>query len=278
MGYLLLAILSSAMISITMRLSTGKVKGQFFMLATNYLICAILSALYADFSALSAQHTGLPITVGLGLINGAILPAGLVLLQNCTRKSGIVLSSIFMKLGLLVPFVISILFFQEVPTILQVAGFCIAITAIVLINLKGQKQASRFSLGLIFLLLANGGADAFVKIFEVKGPAALSDHFLLLSFCVAFLLCIGLLIRSREKFEGRALLFGALIGVTNFYSFKFLLHALSQVPAVVAFPTFSAATMLVVMLTGILFFREKLDKRQSLAFAAVIAALVMLNI
>ena len=41
MGYLLLAIFASAMISITMRLSTGKVTGHYSMLATNYFVCGI---------------------------------------------------------------------------------------------------------------------------------------------------------------------------------------------------------------------------------------------
>ena len=115
MGYLLLAIFSSAMISVSMRLSTGKVKSHFSMLATNYLVCGILGALYADFSVFTPQQSGFGITLGLALLNGAILLGGLILLQISTRKNGIVLSSLFMKLGLLVPFVVSILFLRKCP-------------------------------------------------------------------------------------------------------------------------------------------------------------------
>jgi putative effector of murein hydrolase len=49
MGYLLLAILCSATIAITMRVSSGKLRGQYTMLAVNYLICGILGAIYSDF-------------------------------------------------------------------------------------------------------------------------------------------------------------------------------------------------------------------------------------
>lgn len=278
MGYLLLAILCSAALSVTMRLSTGKIQSHFSMLAANYLICALLGGLYADFSLLSAQTDGVGITVGLALLNGVILLAGLILLQISTRKNGIVLSSLFMKLGLLVPFVMSILFFHEVPTWLQVVGFCVAVCAIVLFNLKKDSQGSRFGIGLILLLLLNGGADAIVKIFEALGPEPLSNHFLCFSFAVAFALCAGLVIGKKERLDVKAYLFGAVIGVANFFSFKFLLAALNTVPAVVAFPTFSVAAMLVVTLSGVVFFRERLSKRQWLAFGAVIAALVMLNI
>ena len=154
MGFLLLAIFSSATISITMRVSTGKVGGHFSMLATNYLVCGILGALYADFSLLTAQSNGVGITVGLAVLNGIILLGGLILLQTSTRNNGIVLSSLFMKLGLLVPFLVSIIFFREVPTYLQITGFLVAAGAIVVFNLKKDSQGSRFGIGLILLLSA----------------------------------------------------------------------------------------------------------------------------
>ena len=278
MGYLLVAIFFSAMISISMRLSSGKVRSQYGMLATNYLICGVLGALYADFSLLDAETAGIGITVGLAALNGVILLAGLILLQSSTRKNGVVLSSLFMKLGLLVPFVVSILFFHEFPTWLQVAGFCLAVGAIVVFNLKKEGEVNRFGVGLILLLLLNGGVDAIIKLFEELGPVQLSDHFLCFSFSVAFVLCMGIVISQKERPDGKALLYGGMIGVANFFSSKFVLAALTQIPAVVVFPTYSVATMLVVTLSGVVFFKERLKKRQWLAFAGVIAALIMLNI
>lgn len=278
MGYLLLAIFCSAMISITMRLSDGKVKSRFSMLAVNYLVCGILGALYADFSRFSTSMAGFGITVGLALANGAMLLGGLILLQICTRKNGVVLSSLFMKLGLLVPFAVSILFFEEMPTWLQVVGFGVSIGAIAVFNLKKEADGNRFGISLILLLLLNGGVDTAIKTFEALGPAALSDHFLCLSFSVAFVLCMGLVLAKRERPDGKALLYGGMIGIVNFFSSKFVLAALMQIPAVVLFPTYSVATMLVVTLCGVIFFKERLEKRQWLAFAGVIVALVLLNI
>lgn len=278
MIYLLLSVFSSAMISISMRLSTGKVKGHFTMLATNYLVCAILGGICADFSVLSAASGGMGLTLGLAALNGLILMAGLVMLQVSTRKNGLVLSSLFMKLGLLVPFVVSILFFQETPTWLQVAGFCAAAVGIILFNLKKGDDVGRFGIELILLLLLNGIADTMIKLFEEVGPAQLSDHFLCFSFAVAFVLCVGFILGKKERPDGKALLFGSMVGISNFFSFKFLLGALAQIPAVVVFPTFSVSAMLLVTLSGVVFFKERLLARQWLAFAAVISALVMLNI
>jgi drug/metabolite transporter (DMT)-like permease len=278
MFFLLLAIFCSAMISITMRLSSGKIRSHFSMLAANYLICGILGALYSDFSLLTHPATGVGITVGLSILNGIILLGGLILLQISTSKHGVVLSSLFMKLGLLVPFLISIVFFRELPTWLQTAGFCIAIGAIVLFNLKKGASLHHFGIGLILLLLFNGGSDTMVKIFEALGPNSLSNHFLCFSFSVSFVLCTGLVIIKKEQPDGKSFLFGSIIGVANFFSSKFILASLSQLPAVIAFPTYSVATMLVVTLSGVLIFKERLETRQWIAFSAVIVALIMLNI
>ena len=278
MFYLLLGVFCSAMISIIMRLSSGKVSSHFSMLAVNYLICGLLGAFYADFSLLAVPSSGVFITLGLSLVYGSLLLSGLLLLQRNTSKNGIVLSSLFMKLGLLVPFLVSILFFREMPTWLQISGFCVAAGAIVLFNLQKDTRLTRFDFGLILLLLVCGGGDAVVKIFEALGPESLSDHFLCLSFSVAFVLCAAIVVFKKERPDSKALFFGSLIGVVNFFSSKFLLAALTQLPAVVVFPTYSVATMLVVTLCGVLFFKEQLQKYQWIAFAAVIIALILLNI
>lgn len=278
MVFLLLAILCSTLISIGMRLSSGKVRGRFSMLAVNYLICSLLGACYADFSCLSAQTEGIALTAGLSVLNGALLLGGFLLLQVSLRKNGVVLSSLFMKLGLLVPFLVSAVCFGELPTGLQILGFCIAVGAIVLFNLQKTDGNDRFDLGLIVLLLVCGGSDAMIKIFEALGPALLSNHFLCFSFTVAFVLCALIVVVKKERPDVGALGFGTAIGVANFFSSKLLLAALTQLPAVVVFPTFSVAVMLIVTACGVVFFRERLDKLRWAAFGAIIVALAMLNI
>lgn len=278
MGFLLLAILSSALISVIMRISSDKITGNLSMLAVNYLICSLLGAAYAGFDLVQPEAPGFLVTVGLGVLSGVLFLLGFALFQSNTRKNGIVLSSIFMKLGLLVPFVMSVLFFHEVPTAVQIAGFCIAIGAIVLINLKKESGAQTFGGGLILLLLAGGGADAMAKVFAVLGPAALSDQFLFYTFAVAFVLCVALVIRKKERPGLRELLFGTFIGIPNFFSSKFLLGALKKLPAVVVYPTFSVATLLVVTLAGVCLFKERLRKTQWVALAIILAALLLLNI
>lgn len=276
MLFLCLAVLSSCAISLIMRLSADKITAKLSMLSVNYLICSALGAVYVGFDLICPEVSGFPTTVALGFVGGILFLVSFILLQWNTARNGIVLSSVFMKLGLLVPMVISVLFFREMPTWLQIAGFCLALVAIVLINAK--KGAGRFRWELLLLLLLGGGADAMSKIFDALGPAALSDQFLFYIFAVALVLSLALVIYKKERPGWRELLFGAAIGIPNFFSSKFLLRALADLPAVVVYPSFSIGTMLLTTLVGVVFFKERLQKRQWLAMAVIIVALLLLNI
>ena len=273
---LCLAVLSSCAISLVMRLSAEKVSARLSMLSVNYLICALLGAAYAGFDLAAPEVAGFSTTVWLGVLGGVLFLVSFILFQWNTARNGIVLSSVFMKLGLLVPMTLSVLVFREVPTWLQITGFCLALIAIILINAK--KEQGRFRWELLALLLMGGGADAMSKVFEALGPAALSNQFLFYIFAVALVLCLALVLLKKERPGLGELLFGAAIGIPNFFSSKFLLGALADLPAVVVYPSFSIGTMLITTLVGVCFFKERLGKLQWLALAIIVAALFLLNI
>lgn len=296
MLYLVLAILCSALISVVMRLSTRKVKANISMLAVNYLVCLLLAGVHTGLPTLFSPSEGLPASLGMGCINGFLFLAGFVLLQSNMKTNGVVLSSIFMKLGLLVPIVLSVFLFGELPTVLQIIGFCMAVGAIVLINYEKNSKNSKSSKGskvrkisknskstvsrwsLVILLLAGGSCDAMAKVFEEWGPVGMGDPFLFYTFAIALLLSVALATWKNERPGKWEWLFGVVIAVPNFYSAKFLLMSLGSVPGVIAYPTYSVATILLVTLAGVFIFREKLKKRHWIAFAIILGALILLNI
>ncbi len=278
MIYLLLAILCGALISVLMRLSTEKVTGSIGMLAVNYLMCTVLAFLYTGGQSLSGSLMGLSGTVCMGIFNGFLYLSGFVLLQESIRKNGVVLSSTFQKLGLLVPMVLSVCLFGEVPVLWQVVGFALALVAIVLVNTGGEKSEAGMKGGLILLLLICGGADAMSKVFEELGDPRWSEHFLLITFATATLLCFALMISKRERLGKWEILFGVILGIPNYFSARFLLRSLEHVAAVVVYPTFSVGVILAVTAAGVCLFKEHLSKRQWIAVAIILAALILLNI
>lgn len=278
MVYLLLAIASSALVSIIMRLSTDRVTQNVGMLAMNYLTCLLMAAVYAGFDALAPRSPSLPAAIGMGAVHGALYLASFVLLQVNVQKNGVVLSATFMKLGLLVPIAVSVLFFGEKPELLQVIGFVSAIAAIVLINRGKDGCSVRSGAGLLLLLIGGGCADVMAKVFEELGDQTLSDQFLLYTFLFALILCLLLMLYKKQHPGAQEIFWGFLIGIPNFFSAKFLLRALDSVSAVIAYPTYSVATLLVITLSGVLLFRERLGRQQWLALGIILAALCLLNL
>lgn len=286
MLYLILAIVSSSLVSIMMRVGEGRAKNNISMLSVNYFICMILALIYTGAGNLLQTGEGIGTSIGLGVINGFFYIASLILFQNSVKHNGVVLSSIFMKLGIMVPLVISILLFKEMPTVIQVIGFMIAITAIVIINMKDKtehnisekvKERSSIKLGLILVLFGCGMADGMSKIYQELGTDKFEELFLVCTFVVAFLLSVVLVKIKKQRYTKNELLYGALLGIPNYYSARFLLKALGEVPAVVAYPTFSIGTIAVITLTGVLVFKEKLNKHQLVAIGLIAIAVVLLN-
>ena len=104
-----MGILSSASLSIVMRLSEKKVKANISMLAVNYMVCFLCAGAFTGIGNLLPIGTeGLPWTLGVSVFNGFFYLSGFVFLQVCVKKNGVVLSTTFLKLGLLVPIVYSV--------------------------------------------------------------------------------------------------------------------------------------------------------------------------
>lgn len=275
---LLLAILSSAMIAVIMRLAQPRIDYPTGLLAGNYIVCSLLALILSisELPSLASGSLGLP--VGLGLLNGLLYLGSFALMQWNTRQNGVVLSSVFMKLGILVPTLLSVVWFKEMPTLLQVLGFVIALAAIMIINYQKGTKLSRNSWALILMLLVGGMGDGMSKVYEVYGSPATKNIFLFFTFFAALLLCLGRIAKKKEKLGCKELLYGTALGIPNFFSSWFLLRSLSSVPAVIAFPTFSVAVILVVSAAGVLFFRERLSRKQLLGGLLICVALVLLNL
>ena len=162
----------------------------------------------------------------------------------------------------------------------------IAVTAIVIINMKEKEEnvtnhktnrTSPVKLGLILVLVGCGMADGMSKIYQELGTREFEELFLVCTFVIAFILSVLFVKYKKQKYTSNEILYGILLGVPNYYSARFLLKALGEIPAVVAYPTFSIGTIAVITLTGVVAFKEKLTIRQMFAVGLIAVAVVLLN-
>ena len=279
MLYLILAIVSSAMISVFMRISEGKVKGNVAMLVSNYLMCTLIAGAEFGFRGLFRfTDPQLLLTTAMGAVNGLFYLGGFLLFQLSIRKNGVVLSSTFMKLGLLVTLAVSVCFYGEIPTVLQALGFAVAVAAIIIINYQPGQGKAGSKLGLVWLLLCGGMADAMSKIFAESGVPTMEGQFMFFTFATALVLCLVCMKFKGQNLGKWEILFGLLVGIPNFYSSRLLLRALAHVSAVIAYPVYSVGCILLVTVTGVALFRERLSKKQWIALGLILLALVLLNV
>lgn len=284
MVYLLLAIASSAMVSIGMRLTEKYVRNTMVMFTANYALCLVLSLFYIGDTRLFTHEQGIGTAVALGVISGVFYLLCFVLLQKNIRCNGVILSSAAMKLGsVLIPVLLAILLFHEPMGRTAFAGIILAVTAIFLMNLeKNQVKNSANKDGkkfwLIFLLLGSGLTDTMANIYDKTGREALKNHYLFYTFLAALLTAFFMALIKKQKPRFADVGSGLLIGIPNYFSARFLLLSLGNVPAVIAYPVYSAGTIMITSTVGLLMFNEKLNAQKKLALVLILATLVLLNL
>lgn len=279
MIYLILAIASSALVSVFIRLGEDRVNNQMGMLLVNYMICSVCAVICSNTDIKTAVNAAGVFEAGLGILCGFLYLAGLLLMQYNTKHNGVVLSSTFMKLGVLIPTLMAVIFFHEIPKVTQVVGICLAVLAIVMIHFeKDALKEGNKKLWLLILLLCGGITDSMANIFEQFGSPAAKDVYLFMIFFVAGILALILVISGKKGLSSKDVLYGILLGVPNYFSSRFLLLALSSMSAVLVYPTYSVATMVVISLVGVFVFKERLSKKKAAALVIIFAALGLLNI
>lgn len=284
MLYLLLAIISSTLITLFMRLSEGKLRNNMGMFMMNYIICVLMSRISMGNMELFTNADGITVAAGLGLFSGVMYLVSFVFMQWNMRKNGVVLTSTFTKLGVLVPTLMAIIVFREQPKPMQMIGIVLAVVAIILIhfdkepNENAQVQAGSFKIWLILQLLVSGFTDSLANIYDKAGSPALKDHYLFCTFMAAFVLAVIMALRKNVKICKWDLIFGVIIGIPNYFSASFLLLALQSVPAIITYPVYSVGTIVAISAASVVFFKEQISSRRKAALLIVMLALVLLNI
>lgn len=279
MLYLFLAVLSSSLISVLMRLGEEKRKSAMGMFVINYAVCAVLSCLFAGRIAIYTPHPGIGTAIGLGVAEGFLYLAAFVLLQLNINKNGLAMASTFMKLGVVVSTLIAVFVFHETPRITQILGIFLAVISIILIHTdKSGTADGPYKWLLPILLVCGGAADSMANVFDNIGDPAVKDYFLFYTFAAAMVCSLVLMLARHERIGRQELVDGILIGIPNYFSARFLLLSLGRIPAVIVYPVVSVGTIILVSFSGLLLFHERLSRRKLFALGIILLAILFLNI
>ncbi len=293
MIFVIFAILCSASLNILFKYSEKQQSNRLavsffsFLGSTTFSLVLLKSETFAMFrdemsSSISGQITFLTpsfYALLLGLINGFLYFGAFYVLQLSTSKNGSAMTATFNKLGVMVPAVLSVLVFHEVPKLIQIAGVIIASIAILMVYLKKEENSIiTLRIALIGTFLLGGLADFTSKIFQVHGSSQFENLYLFFTFFFSLIITgLFMLIKDR-RIKRLDVIVGLVSGIPSQLISLFLLRSLSSLPGFVVFPLYSVGVILVVNLVNLLFFKERLTRRQSLAIVAIVVAVVLLNV
>jgi drug/metabolite transporter (DMT)-like permease len=285
---LFLAILSSSSIAWLFKITEGGNYNRYRVTTANYGVAFFVSLTLfltnvikegSDFNVYQI-HWGS--VLGVGIPAGLFFFLSLVFYQKSVKENGASLSGMFGKLGILLPMMIAIVIWKEIPTLIQSVGICLAIAAMVYVNYSpGQGGLKHTKVSLILLFFAGGMAEFSNKMFQKMGQTSDKNLFLFVVFFVAF--CLSLfksynVIDAEGTSAKKDYLIGGIVGIPNLLSSVFLISALGSIPATVAFPIYSSGAIALITLGSFLFFREEIGKKAWVALGFTMVAMILVNI
>lgn len=303
MFYLLLATLCSAAIALIFKYSERHDPNRYVVTSANYLIAfttSLFMLLKRGVLSEGIMFNGFIDTFkSLGIESNAVLPSAasatwailvgsiagvffflsFIFYQISIRDNGAGLSGTFAKLGILVPMILSVLLWRELPTIIQWIGIVLSLAAIIIVNLS-KDTLNKFSIKLTLLLLfAFGGMAEFSnKIFQKYAINDYKDLFLFSVFFVAFIISATYAGLRKSKVSFKDIIIGFAVGIPNLFSSFFLILALDTITTSVAFPVYSAGSIVLITIGSFLAFGERIANKNKVAIALIVVALVLINL
>ena len=174
-------------------------------------------------------------------------------------------------------------FWDEKVTLWQAAGItCILIAMVLVSNAKADKNISpKWLLLTVLAGMVNSMLGLFQKLLTTSEHNDEQMGFLFYAFvlCVIFNLIWLSFTKKKEpvtfKLEGKLLVAALVCGVSMSLQHIINLKLVGALPTVIFFPICTGLRILLIALTGIILFKEKLSKRQVIGFIIGFAALFM---
>ena len=205
----------------------------------NYLTCVVTGSLVHG----SFLNYGEIVTrpwFGWACLMGAVFIGLFNVIGFTTQRIGVAVASVANKLSLVIPFVFSLVLYNEQSTWLKITGVVIALIAVVLTCYPRQpeqgaakKRDKWLYLLPVILFIGSGLLDTMIKYVE-QGYLndGNKDEYLITAFSIAALLGVIALavkvIAGKTKLTFKGVLAGIMIGVPNYFSIWCLLQVLKQ--------------------------------------------------
>jgi len=280
MHFLLLVILCSTSIALILKYNDTKKGELIVLLAGNYLVASLIALILLLINP-SAKFSFQTLLFGAAL--GFLFVITFFALALAIRHAGTGLAITSSRLSVIIPIIISILFFNESPNELYVIGFLFTLITFVLFyfSVKSGHKDGDGILKYFFLIavfIGIGINDFALKFFKVWRSELEEPFFIFFIFSSAFIYSTIYIIAKKVRIIPQTALWGLLLGVPNVLTTVFLLSALAILPAIVVFPLMNVGIILLTTFMAYLIWKEKLNRWGILALASGLLAIILLSL
>lgn len=220
------------------------------------------------------------------VLMGAIFVTFFNLIALTVKKNGVAVASVATKLSLVIPFIFSVILYNEPAGFIKLAGVLIALVGVVLTCYpKGGFRSAGILLlpGIVFI--GTGLLDTIIKYTEQRFvQPANQDIYLATCFGFAFLaglvVMITRMIRLGERLHWKEILAGIAIGIPNYFSIWCLVKVLKEFPAdsSVILPVNNIGILLVGTLVAAFAFKERLSAVNITGIILAVGAIILISV
>jgi len=288
MLYILLTILFITLIGLTFKLFPKYNINAFQAIVFNYAVCVVMAWIHSGSFPLSKDVIAFPwFSYAIGLSFCFII--GFYLQSVIFEFFGIAVSSIVLKLSLLLTAIFSIIVYNEALPISKVLGLLLALASIVLVSypkegslFKSDKIENKHWVILMVSYLIAAAVDiGFIYIERTVSDQSADPQFIGVATGLAFLW--GALRESNRIFSKTSVLqlkniiAGVGLGIINYLTFWGMLKSVATgIDPSIVFTSINIGVILIAALLGILFFKERLAKINILGIVTAVVAVFLI--
>ena len=211
-----------------------------------------------------------PITFIYAIIYGLLLILAQWFYTVALAKGNTALCSTVYSLGFILPTLSGAIFWAELFSFLDLLGIMCAISAVIVSGLKSQAKEkatkSYYFIPLVIAMLASGGLGIVQKLQQKSAYAEQKSIFLLIAFTLAAVISLIFSLFAKKQgdppFRHGKLVVASCVGL--FFGCCNLLNTslAGLLDSAIFFPTLNIGVILLSMICGVSFFKEKITKKE----------------
>ncbi len=256
------------------------------VLTVNYFIATIAAAALSHYQqpfgefSVSAGELFWPAV--LALFTGLLFITNYFVYSKSVHHNGVGISVAAMRISLIIPVLLSILWYLEELAALQWTGILIVFVTLFLLLPKKKdllKEPLSAAWLLILIFLFTGVGDASLKVYEEEfSGILLKQQFMAMVFFTSFLIGIAVVtIQKKWALKKQELLMGAAIGIPNLLAAIFLIAALEQLSGAIVYSAVNVLTVAGATLLGIIRWGDRFTKLQWSGIILALIAILLLT-